>query len=73
MNGGEPEREERQARALTRTLLLIALGSTLSALVLAAYTAGGAVFPASQGYATAALAGAGATALALVIGLALLR
>ena len=25
MNGGEPEQEERQARALTRTLLLIAL------------------------------------------------
>jgi hypothetical protein len=49
------------------------LGSTLSALVLAAYTAGGAVFPASQGYATAAVAGAGVTALALVIGLTLLR
>ena len=34
------------------------LGSTLGALILAAYTLAGAVFPASQGYAAASWAGA---------------
>lgn len=43
------------------------LGSTLSALILAAYTAAGAVFPGSEGYASAAWIGVGVTALALVI------
>ena len=47
------------------------LGSTLSALILAAYTPGGALFPASQGYATTAWAGTAITALALVIALGL--
>ncbi len=47
------------------------LGSTLSALILAAYTQGGAVFPASQGYATTAWAGTAVTAVALVIALTL--
>jgi hypothetical protein len=45
------------------------VGSTLSALILAAYTPGGAVFPASMGYATAAWASIALTAVALVIGL----
>jgi hypothetical protein len=47
------------------------VGSTLSALILAADTRGGAVFPASMGYATAAWAGTAITAVALVIGLTL--
>ena len=47
------------------------LGSTLSALILAAYTPGGALFPASQGYATTAWAGTAVTAVALVIALTL--
>jgi predicted MFS family arabinose efflux permease len=49
------------------------LGSTLGALVLAAYTPAGAVFPASAGYAAAAWAGAAVTAVALAIALSLLR
>jgi len=47
------------------------LGSTLSALILAACTPSGAVFPASGGYATTAWAGTAVTALALVISLSL--
>ena len=47
------------------------LGSTLSALILAAYTPGGALFPASQGYATTAWTGTAVTAVALVIALTL--
>jgi predicted MFS family arabinose efflux permease len=47
------------------------LGSTLSALILAAYTPGHAVFPASDGYAATAWVGVAVTALALVIGLTL--
>jgi predicted MFS family arabinose efflux permease len=43
------------------------LGSTLSALILAAYTAAGAVFPSSAGYASAAWIGVGIMAFALVI------
>jgi hypothetical protein len=70
-----PEQETASAMGVNQVVRStgFSLGSTLSALVLAAYTAGGAVFPASQGYATAAVAGAGVTALALVIGLTLLR
>jgi predicted MFS family arabinose efflux permease len=47
------------------------LGSTLSALILAAYTPAGAVFPATSGYATTAWTGTAITALALVITLTL--
>jgi predicted MFS family arabinose efflux permease len=47
------------------------LGSTLTALILAAYTPAGAVFPASSGYATTAWTGTAITALALVITLTL--
>jgi MFS family permease len=43
------------------------LGSTLTGLVLAAYTPAGAVFPSSQGYRAAAWTGCAVTALALVI------
>jgi MFS family permease len=43
------------------------VGSTLSALILAAYTGDGELFPSSQGYASAAWIGVGITALALVI------
>lgn len=43
------------------------MGSTLSALILAAYTGAGAVFPASHGYAAAAWIGAAITALAVLI------
>jgi len=70
-----PEQETASAMGVNQVVRStgFSLGSTLSALVLAAYTAGGAVFPASQGYATAVVAGAGVTALALVIGLTLLR
>ena len=70
-----PEQETASAMGVNQVVRStgFSLGSTLSALVLAAYTAGGAVFPASQGYVTAAVAGAGVTALALVIGLTLLR
>jgi hypothetical protein len=47
------------------------LGSTLGALILAAYTPSGAVFPASGGYAAAAWAGTAVTALALGISVSL--
>jgi predicted MFS family arabinose efflux permease len=47
------------------------LGSTLSALILAAYTPAGAVFPASGGYGATAWTGTAVTALALVIALTL--
>jgi predicted MFS family arabinose efflux permease len=47
------------------------LGSTLSALILAACTPAGAVFPARGGYVTVTWAGAAVTALALVITLTL--
>jgi predicted MFS family arabinose efflux permease len=47
------------------------LGSTLSALILAAYTPAGAVFPVSGGYATTAWTGSAVTALALIIALTL--
>ncbi|HET9171198.1 MAG TPA: MFS transporter [Actinospica sp.] len=43
------------------------LGSTLSALILAAYTTSGATFPGRQGYASAAWIGVGVTAAALVV------
>ena len=49
------------------------LGSTLGALILAAYTPSGAVFPASGGYVTAAWAGTAVTAVALGISLRLTR
>lgn len=70
-----PEQETASAMGVNQVVRStgFSLGSTLSALVLAACTAGGAVFPASQGYVTAAVAGAGVTALALVIGVTLLR
>lgn len=47
------------------------LGSTLSALILAAYTPAGEVFPDSGGYGVTAWAGTAITALALVIALSL--
>jgi predicted MFS family arabinose efflux permease len=47
------------------------LGSTLSALILAAYTPAGEVFPDSGGYGATAWAGTAITALALVIALSL--
>jgi predicted MFS family arabinose efflux permease len=49
------------------------LGSTLSALILASYTPGSTVFPASSGYPAAAWTGAAITALALAISLTLNR
>jgi predicted MFS family arabinose efflux permease len=47
------------------------LGSTLSALILAACTPAGAVFPASSGYGVTAWAGTAITAVALIIALTL--
>jgi predicted MFS family arabinose efflux permease len=47
------------------------LGSTLSALILAAYTPAGAVFPVSGGYGVTAWTGTAVTALALIIALTL--
>ena len=43
------------------------VGSTISALILASYTAAGAVFPSSRGYAAAAWIGVAVTALAVLI------
>ncbi|HWG26026.1 MFS transporter [Actinospica sp.] len=64
-----PAQETASAMGVNQVVRSIgfSVGSTLSALILAAYTAGGAVFPSSQGYATAAWIGVAVTALALVI------
>lgn len=68
-----PEDETASAMGVNQVVRSIgfSVGSTLSALILAAYTPGGAVFPASPGYATTAWAGAGVTAVALVIAVTL--
>jgi MFS family permease len=68
-----PEQETASAMGVNQVVRSIgfSLGSTLSALILAARTPAGAVFPASGGYAAAAWAGVAVSALALVIGLAL--
>jgi len=70
-----PQRETASAMGVNQVVRStgFSLGSTLSALILAAYTPGGAVFPASQGYVTAAWTGTAVTALALVIALTLAR
>ena len=68
-----PHEETASAMAVNQVVRStgFSLGSTLSALILAAYTPAGAVFPASGGYATTAWTGTAITALALVITLTL--
>jgi predicted MFS family arabinose efflux permease len=70
-----PDQETASAMGVNQVVRSVgfSLGSTLSALILAAYTPAGSVFPDSGGYATAAWAGTAITALALVIALALNR
>lgn len=68
-----PHRETASAMGVNQVVRSagFSLGSTLSALILAAYTPAGAVFPASSGYASTAWAGTAITALALIIALSL--
>ncbi|HTJ68643.1 MAG TPA: MFS transporter [Actinospica sp.] len=64
-----PAQETASAMSVNQVVRSIgfSLGSTLSALILAAYTETGALFPSSRGYASAAWIGVGVTALALLI------
>jgi predicted MFS family arabinose efflux permease len=64
-----PAQETASAMGVNQVVRSIgfSLGSTLSALILAAYTADGALFPSSRGYASAGWIGIGVTALALVL------
>jgi len=68
-----PEQETASAMGVNQVVRStgFSLGSTVTGLILAAYTPAGAVFPASQGYRTAAWIGCAVTAVALVIGLTL--
>jgi MFS family permease len=64
-----PAQETASAMGVNQAVRSIgfSLGSTLGALILAAYTADGAVFPSSRGYGSAAWIGVGVTVLASVI------
>lgn len=70
-----PEQETSSAMGVNSVVRSsgFSLGSTLGALLLAAYTPAGALFPNSVGYTVAAWIGAAVTAVALAISLALTR
>ena len=69
-----PEQETASAMGVNQVVRStgFSLGSTVTGLILAAYTPAGAAFPASQGYRTAAWIGCAVTAAALAIGLTLI-